>query len=103
MEVSGVFSSDNQECVLQLALQGAGIARLADFMVVRPLREGRLVPVLVDQHDPERTPAYAVYPPAVQNLPKVRAFLDFLIERFGREQVRRAGADARPGRPAAKA
>jgi hypothetical protein len=44
-----------------------------------------------------------VYPPAVQNLPKVPAFLDFLIERFGREQVRRAGADARPGRPAAKA
>ena len=100
MEVSGVFASDNQECILQLALRGAGIARLADFMVARPLREGRLVPLLVDQHDPERTPAYAVFPPAVQNMPKVRAFLDFLDERFGQEHARRAGGGVRRGRSA---
>jgi DNA-binding transcriptional LysR family regulator len=94
VDVAGIFASDNQECILQLALQGAGIARLADFMVVRPIREGKLVPVLVDQHDPERTPAYAVFPPGVRNLPKVRAFLDFLDERFGRERERRGGAAA---------
>ena len=99
MEVSGIFASDNQECILQLALRGAGIARLADYMVARPIREGKLVPLLVDQHDPERTPAYAVFSSAVQNLPKVRAFLDFLLDRVGREQARRAGADGHPGRP----
>jgi DNA-binding transcriptional LysR family regulator len=88
MEVSGAFSSDSQECILQLALQGAGIARLADFMVARPIRDSRLVAVLVDQHAPERTPAYAVFPPRVQNLPKVRAFLDFLDERFGPKRSR---------------
>ena len=102
MEVSGVFASDNQECILQLALRGAGIARLADYMVARPIREGKLVSLLVDQHDPERTPAYAVFSSAVQNLPKVRAFLDFLLDRVGREQARRAGADAHPGRPSEK-
>ena len=88
-DVSGIFSSDSQECILQLALQGAGIARLADFMVARPIRDGKLVSLLVDQHHPERTPAYAVFPPGVQKMPKVRVFLDFLIERFGREPARR--------------
>jgi DNA-binding transcriptional LysR family regulator len=43
-----------------------------------------LVRLLADQHHPERTPAFAVFPPGMQKVPKVRAFLDFLIERsFG--------------------
>jgi DNA-binding transcriptional LysR family regulator len=82
VDVSGVFASNSQECVLQLALLGAGIARLADFMVGKPIRDGKLVPLLADQHHPERTPAYAVFPPGTQKVPKVRVFLDFLVERF---------------------
>jgi DNA-binding transcriptional LysR family regulator len=82
VDVSGVFASNSQECVLQLALQGAGIARLADFMVGKPIRDGKLVPLLADQHHPERTPAYAVFPPGTQKVPKVRVFLDFLVDRF---------------------
>jgi DNA-binding transcriptional LysR family regulator len=82
VDVSGVFASNSQECVLQLALLGAGIARLADFMVAKPIRDGKLVPLLADQHHPERTPAYAVFPPGTQKVPKVRVFLDFLVERF---------------------
>jgi len=84
VDVSGVFTSDSQECVLQLALQGAGIARLADFMVARPIRDGKLVSLLTDQHHPERTPAYAVFPPGTQKIPRVRVFLDFL----GRELIK---------------
>jgi DNA-binding transcriptional LysR family regulator len=84
VKVSGTFSSDSLECILQLALQGAGIARLADYMVAGPIRAGTLVRLLADQHHPERTPAFAVFPPGMQKVPKVRAFLDFLIERsFG--------------------
>jgi DNA-binding transcriptional LysR family regulator len=88
MEVSGVFASDNQECILQLVLNGAGIGRLADYMVARPIRDGRLVALLADQHDPERTPAYAVFPTGTHKVPKLRVFLDFLIERFGGEPAR---------------
>jgi DNA-binding transcriptional LysR family regulator len=86
VDVSGVFASDNQGCILQLALRGAGIARLADFMVARPLRDGKLVPLLADQHHPERTPAYAVFPPGTQKIPKIRVFLDFLIAHFEQER-----------------
>ena len=88
MDVPATFASDSLECILQLALQGAGIARLADFMAARPIRSGKLVPLLVDQHHPERRPALAVFPPGTQKIPKVRVFLDFLIERFGRETWR---------------
>jgi DNA-binding transcriptional LysR family regulator len=84
VKVSGTFSSDSLECILQLALQGAGIARLADYMVAGPIRSGKLVRLLADQHHPERTPAFAVFPPGTQKVPKVRAFLDYLVERsFG--------------------
>jgi DNA-binding transcriptional LysR family regulator len=92
VEVSGAFASDSLECILQLALRGAGIARLADFMVVRPIRDGKLVPLLVDQHDPERTPAHAIFAPGTQKIPKVRVFLDFLVERFGGEPARRGNS-----------
>jgi DNA-binding transcriptional LysR family regulator len=84
VKVSGAFASDSLECILQLALQGAGIARLADYMVARRVRSGELVRLLADQHHPERTPAFAVFPPGTQKVPKVRALLDYLIERsFG--------------------
>ena len=46
MEVPSIFASDNQECILQLALNGAGIARLSDYMVERPIRDGRLLALL---------------------------------------------------------
>jgi DNA-binding transcriptional LysR family regulator len=88
MEVPATFASDNLECILQLALQGAGIARLVDFMAARPIRAGKLVPLLTDHHHPERRPALVVFAPGAQQVPKVRVFLDFLIERFGRESWR---------------
>jgi len=84
------LASDNQECILQLALHGAGIARLSDYMVARPIRDGRLVALLMEQHHPERTPAYALFPPGTQKLPKVRVFLEFLMERLGRQPARAA-------------
>jgi DNA-binding transcriptional LysR family regulator len=97
MDVGGVFASDNQECILQLALHGAGIGRLADYMVARPIRDGRLVALLADEHHAERTPAYAVFPPGTHKVPKLRVFLDFLIERFGNPPARpRSGAADRP-------
>jgi DNA-binding transcriptional LysR family regulator len=91
VEILATFASDSLDCMLQLTLQGAGIARLVDFMVREPMRAGQLVPLLVDQHHPQRTPAFAVFPPGTQKIPKVRVFLDFLVERFG-------GAAGRLGR-----
>jgi DNA-binding transcriptional LysR family regulator len=83
-DVTGTFATDSHDCMLQLALHGAGIARLADFQAARPIKSGALVPLLVDHHHPDPTPAFAIFPPGTQKVPKVRVFLDFLLERFGR-------------------
>jgi DNA-binding transcriptional LysR family regulator len=83
-DVTGTFATDSHDCMLQLALHGAGIARLADFQVARPIKSGALIPLLVEHHHPEPTPAYTIFPPGTQKIPKVRVFLDFLLERFGR-------------------
>ena len=67
-----------------MAVAGLGIARLADFMVARAVREGALVPLLVDSHVPESFPIHALTVPGRHRAPRVKAFIDFLAEQFGR-------------------
>ena len=73
-DVPATFATDSHDCMLQLALHGAGIARLADFQVARPLKAGQLVPLLTEHHHPEPTPAFAIFPPGTQKIPRVRGF-----------------------------
>jgi DNA-binding transcriptional LysR family regulator len=74
---------DSGEAALRLAMAGGGIARVADLLVSDAVREGSLVPVLLDSHVAEPMPLSAVYPQGRHRMPRVRAFLDFLVERFG--------------------
>ena len=76
-------TSDNGEAALQLALDGVGIARLADVIVGEAIRRGQLVQLLTDVHRRELVPLSALYAPGRHRLPKVSVFLDFLVERFG--------------------
>jgi DNA-binding transcriptional LysR family regulator len=76
-------TTDNAEAALRLALEGAGIVRLGDIVIAEPVRRGLLVPLLIDVHHPEPLPLSALYLAGRHRLPKVRVFLDFLIERFG--------------------
>jgi DNA-binding transcriptional LysR family regulator len=76
----------NHACIsmaFRLALAGAGIIRLSDIIVGEPIRRGELVPLLMDVHQPEPIALSALYLAGRHRLPKVRVFLDFLIERFG--------------------
>lgn len=82
VEIAPRVTTDNGEAALQLALDGAGIVRLSDMMVSGPIRRGWLVPLLADVHHPEPLPVSALYVAGRHRLPKVRVFLDFLVERF---------------------
>ena len=73
---------DSGEAALRFAIASGGITRLADLIVAEAVREGRLAPVLTESHVGEPRPLSAVYPQGRQRMPKVRAFLDFLVERF---------------------
>lgn len=81
-EVRPRLVTDDAEAALRLAIEGAGVIRLGDLIVADALRGGALVPILTDVHHVEPLPISAVYPAGRHRLPKVRVFLDFLMERF---------------------
>lgn len=80
--VHGRLSVNNGDALRVAALQGLGIANLPTFLVGDDLRAGRLVAVLQEM-TPLMLTLNAVYPPTRHITPKVRAFVDFLSERFG--------------------
>jgi len=84
LAVSGTFTSDNADLLLDMAMAGLGIARLADFMVARALRDGALVRLLVDSHVPESFPIHALTVPGRHRAPRIRAFVDFFAQEFDR-------------------
>src|SRR6476646_10570894 len=83
IDVKGPVSADSADMLLQLAIGGTGILRLSEHVVAPSIREGLLQPLLQDAQDPENYPLFALLPPGRHQAPKVRAFIDFLIERLG--------------------
>ena len=67
--------TDDAETLVDLAVAGAGLVWVCDFMIARARRSGELVEVLEDSGT-ERSPLHAVSLPSGHVLPKVRAFLD---------------------------
>ena len=80
--VSGTFTSDNADLLLDMAIAGLGIARRADFMVARPFREGTLVPLLLESSMPESFPIHALTVPGRHRAPRIKAFIDFVAAQF---------------------
>jgi DNA-binding transcriptional LysR family regulator len=69
--------------LLELAIKGAGILRVSEHVVASSIRKGLLQPLLQDVQDPQSYPLCALMPSGRHQVPKVRAFIDFLIERLG--------------------
>jgi DNA-binding transcriptional LysR family regulator len=83
VEVTGPVSADSTAMLLGLAIEGAGILRLSEHVVAEAIQKGQLEPLLQDVQDPEQYPLWALLPPGRNQPPKVKAFLDFLIDRLG--------------------
>jgi len=97
IDVKGPISADSAGMLLQLAIGGAGILRLSEHVVARSIREGLLQPLLQDAQDPELYTLYALLPAGRHQPPKLKVFIDFLIERLG-SAAWRTGADANQDR-----
>ncbi|MCP5081074.1 MAG: LysR family transcriptional regulator [Alphaproteobacteria bacterium] len=65
-----------------LAVKGLGVTRVPEFACARELAAGTLEPVL-EEYGGALIGVYAVYPHRRHLSPKVRAFVDFLVEKFG--------------------
>ena len=83
VEVSGPVIADSAHMLLRLAINGAGIVRFGDIIVAQAIQDGRLIPLLESLQQRESFPLWAIFQPDRQRTPRVKAFLDFLMERFG--------------------
>lgn len=72
---------DSAEALLAAAINGVGLIHLPDYLVNDALRAGQLVRVL-DAFDPPPDPIRLVYPTRRHLSPKVRLFIDFVIEQW---------------------
>jgi len=82
VDVNGRLSANNGDALRIAALKGLGLANLPTFIVGADLQAGTLVTVL-DEFGVQDLSMSAVYPPGRHLSPKVRAFVDFLADRFG--------------------
>jgi len=73
--------SNNGDFLRQAAVAGAGLLLSPSFIVHESLRRGELVAVLPEYHH-EELHAYALYPQTRHLSQRVRAFVDFLVERY---------------------
>lgn len=74
----GRISCDNVGMLFDLAVDGHGIVRLADFVVGQAVREGRLVEILADVNRSNTISLWIVMPRGRFLSPRVQAFLDFM-------------------------
>lgn len=82
VKAEGNFTANNGETIHEMVLAGLGIARLAEFLVAPEVKEGKLVRILTPFYRDVEVPINAVYPTRRHLSPKVRAFVDFLVEKF---------------------
>ena len=84
VRVQGRLRFNGAEPCIEAGVKGFGILRTPAFAAADDLRAGRLVPVLCN-YEPEEIYVHAVYPHARHLAAKVRAFVDFLAQRYAGE------------------
>jgi DNA-binding transcriptional LysR family regulator len=81
--VAGVFETDEMDAVRAAVVANLGIGILPVYMVGDDLRHGKLVPLLRQYQVVPESAIYLVYLPNRTLSSRVRALIDFLVQRFG--------------------
>jgi DNA-binding transcriptional LysR family regulator len=79
METSCRVRFDAGEALRDAAVAGFGIAQLPEFLLRKAVEDGRLVRIL-EESEPELMPVLVLYPTRKFMSPKVRLFIDSLVE-----------------------
>lgn len=91
------FEINDATAAIAAAEAGSGVTIALSYMVAKPLREGRLVPVLMNLCPPA-VPVQLVYPESRLVAPKVRAFIDYAAPRL-RAALQEVGAKTTKTKP----
>jgi DNA-binding transcriptional LysR family regulator len=83
--VSGRCRVNSSEVLLQMALDGMGIVLFPTYILGPLLKSGRLQQILPQYVANPNTALYATYLPNRFMQPKVRTFIDHLLDHFGPE------------------
>jgi DNA-binding transcriptional LysR family regulator len=83
VKISGAFSSNSALVLRKAALAGLGIGYLPLYCIEEDLKTGALRKVLTNYSPPQR-PIYVVHPPAARVPERVRTFVEFLANWFGK-------------------
>jgi DNA-binding transcriptional LysR family regulator len=81
VEPRGTMSFSDGAALCVAALDGCGVAQLHNYYLDEAFARGTLVPILQD-FKPKPDPISLVYPQTRHLTPNVRAFVDFMVERF---------------------
>lgn len=79
VRIAGHLQSNSGPTLLDAALKGLGLAQLPDYYVEEHLASGRLISVL-DAYQDTGTAVWVVYPRHRHLSPKIRQFVDFLVD-----------------------
>jgi DNA-binding transcriptional LysR family regulator len=82
LQIAPALQASSGETLRRLALEGAGIVCLADFMTMEDRRRGDLVQVLARDTVEVLQPIHAVFYRNTQLSSRIGSFLDFLAERI---------------------
>lgn len=89
LRISGRLWMNSLEALVSAAREGAGIVRVPSWQVQSDLTNGRLQRLLID-HEPAPTPLHLMLQPSRLASPKIRAFVDYLVEQWGKIDAVRA-------------
>jgi len=78
----GPLVVNDHRLLKRMALEGRGIIRVADYLVAQEVAEGRLVSLLEQDADEDRT-IYMIYPSTLRQSAKLSAFIALVQRRLG--------------------
>ena len=81
MHVKGKLIMSSGEHILRAVINGGGISKLSGYITGRQIRDGRLQNLLTE-FVKEENPIYAVYPSKKYLSPKIKYFINYLIELY---------------------
>ena len=82
LPIQGPIEANSGDTLLQLALDGVGIARVGNFSLGDAMTTGRLVPLLQAFNPGDVEVFHAVFVGGANMPARVRVFVDYLVERF---------------------
>ncbi|MCD4485751.1 LysR family transcriptional regulator [Chromobacterium vaccinii] len=90
--IEPAVQTSSGETLRQLALDGAGIVCLSDFMTERDRASGRLAQILAPDTLDMRQPVQAVYYRNTAVSSRIASFIDYLVEALGGKHPEQAAA-----------